>query len=149
MDSMFGVKEINTILECQKFCEQYDNSCSLQLRLDFNAFVISGPYTSTTTTDQYTKVLYGLPDNTGVEAMLTNSQCKYCSLVIAVCHNNIYDGLIYFFYKNIYMIPYHLGTTDSFSVTSPSGSSPPVICGTNTGEHSKSPHIVNNQSNFI
>jgi hypothetical protein len=76
-----------------------DNIC--QLRLDFNSFVISGPYTSTTTTDQYTKVLYGMPDNTGVEAMLTNSQC----------------------------------TTDSFSVTSPSGSSPPVICGTNTGEH--------------
>ena len=27
--------------------------------------------------------------------------------------------------------------TDTFSVTGPSGSVPPVICGTNTGEHSK------------
>ena len=32
---------------------------------------------------------------------------------------------------------FDIGTTDSFSVTSPSGLSPPVICGTNTGEHSK------------
>jgi hypothetical protein len=76
-----------------------DNIC--QLRLDFNSFVISGPYTSTTTTSEVTKVLYGVPNKDGLEAMLTNSQC----------------------------------TTDSFSVTSPSGSSPPVICGTNTGEH--------------
>ena len=28
--------------------------------------------------------------------------------------------------------------TDTFSVTGPSGSVPPVICGTNTGEHSES-----------
>ena len=27
--------------------------------------------------------------------------------------------------------------TDTFSVTGPSGSVPPVICGTNTGEHSE------------
>ncbi len=27
--------------------------------------------------------------------------------------------------------------TDTFSLTGPSGSVPPVICGTNTGEHSK------------
>jgi hypothetical protein len=28
--------------------------------------------------------------------------------------------------------------TDTFSLTGPAGSVPPVICGTNTGEHSKS-----------
>jgi len=28
--------------------------------------------------------------------------------------------------------------TDTFSLTGPGGSVPPVICGTNTGEHSKS-----------
>lgn len=27
--------------------------------------------------------------------------------------------------------------TDTFSVTSPGGYTPPVICGTNTGQHSK------------
>jgi hypothetical protein len=27
--------------------------------------------------------------------------------------------------------------TDTFSVTNPSGLTPPSICGTNTGEHSK------------
>jgi len=27
--------------------------------------------------------------------------------------------------------------TDTFSLTGPSGSVPPVICGTNTGEHSE------------
>ncbi len=29
--------------------------------------------------------------------------------------------------------------TDTFSVTNPSGSAPPVICGVNTGQHSKGP----------
>ena len=36
--------------------------------------------------------------------------------------------------------PFNLATqclTDTFSVSGPSGSVPPVICGTNTGEHSK------------
>ena len=37
-------------------------------------------------------------------------------------------------------VPVSLATqclTDTFSVTGPSGSVPPVICGTNTGEHSE------------
>ena len=37
-------------------------------------------------------------------------------------------------------IPVSLATqclTDTFSATGPAGSVPPVICGTNTGEHSK------------
>ena len=29
-----------------------------------------------------------------------------------------------------------LGNTDSFTISGGSGSNPPVICGTNTGEHS-------------
>ena len=31
---------------------------------------------------------------------------------------------------------------DSFSVTNPSGPSPPTICGANTGEHSEKKHML-------
>ena len=37
-------------------------------------------------------------------------------------------------------VPVNMATeclTDTFSLTGPPGSAPPVICGTNTGEHSK------------
>lgn len=81
-----------------------ENIC--QLRLDFDSFVINGPYTNTITTDMVTQMLWGvIPGGTyavaGEDVLMSNSQC----------------------------------TIDSFSVTSPSGVSPPVICGTNNGEH--------------
>ena len=75
----------------------------LQLRLDFNQFMISGPSTSSVSMG-VTKILNGNPVAAagGVSAN-THTQCL----------------------------------TDTFSVTNPGGISPPTICGTNTGEHSK------------
>ena len=53
-------------------------------RLDMTTFVISGPYTATTTTNAVTKVLNGgLSDaTTGTDAMATNSQCTTDSFTV-------------------------------------------------------------------
>ena len=74
----------------------------LQLRLDFNQFMISGPSTSSATMG-VTKILNGNPVAAGGTSATTHTQCL----------------------------------TDTFSVTNPGGITPPTICGTNTGEHSK------------
>ena len=72
----------------------------MQLRLDFNTFVITGPSTDTTV---IAKTLYGQPSSASSAVSMTDvTQCL----------------------------------TDMFSVTNPNGISPPVICGTNSGEHS-------------
>ncbi len=72
----------------------------LQLRLDFNQFVISGPDTSTTAAF---KVINGVPATAdSARSVSTATQCN----------------------------------TDTFGVTNPGGCTPPIICGTNTGEHS-------------
>ena len=78
-------------------------SFHLQLRLDFETFAITGPFTETTNT---IKILNGAPNAGGKEATLS-SNCL----------------------------------TDFFAVTN-AGSNSPLICGTNTGSHSKNLTIL-------
>ncbi len=77
------------------------SSCfNLQIRIDFNTFVIAGPSTVTLTT---ATEVGGSVGGTGGQVISLATQCL----------------------------------TDTFSLTGPAGSVPPVICGTNSGEHSK------------
>ena len=75
----------------------------IQLRLDFNMFVITGPSTETNS-----------------EVLLLNGQ-------INAKENG--DGVKANFNTNCQV--------DSFAVSNPGGTTPPTICGTNTGKHSK------------
>ncbi len=79
----------------------------LQLRLDFSTFTIAGPTTATATVTKRVK-------NSGIVAPLPNSVTANWVAVTA----------------------YGQCLTDTFTVTNPDGSSPPTICGTNTGQHS-------------
>jgi len=76
-----------------------------QLRLDFSTFAITGPYGVLTDTTT-TDVAFGAAVG---ENAPTNK--KTANMLFSQCN------------------------TDSFTVTSASGTNPPVICGTNTGEH--------------
>ncbi len=93
-------------------CKIIDKYCILQLRLDFDTFVISGPSTSTQT------VTYRRPNGGG-----TTVNAGGTAGVQETAKNP--------------MTEFTQCLTDSFSVTNPSGINPPVICGTNSGEHSK------------
>ncbi len=72
----------------------------MQLRLDFNTFVITGPSIDATTVNT---ILNGQSVQAGGVPVTQATQCL----------------------------------TDTFTVTSPQGTSPPVICGTNSGQHSE------------
>ena len=84
-------------------------SLSLQLRLDFANFVITGPTLDTATVSERIRNsgLLGTPNPAvavGEEAFVSAlGQCQ----------------------------------TDTFSVSNPDGPSPPTICGVNTREHSE------------
>ena len=73
----------------------YHSLTKIQLRLDFDTFVITGPSTLSTSVGK-------VNPNSALD-VTTASQCL----------------------------------TDVFSVTNPNGQTPPQICGTNSGEHSK------------
>ncbi len=88
-------------------------------RLDFDVFVINGPSTAT---DSATKALNGVPTTATAPVMSTM-------------------GLIL---KTIYLVNLFISTifcagqciTDTFLVLNSGGIKPPVICGTNSGQHS-------------
>ncbi len=78
----------------------------LQLRLDFNNFVITGPSMETISTTKRVKN-GGVVQNGATVPVTEATQCL----------------------------------TDRFSVSNADGPNPPVICGTNTGEHSKEHYV--------
>ena len=89
---------LDTLLQSKKWKKNCD--FFLQIRLDFNNFVITGPSTVTLTSGWE---VGGSIATAAGKVVSTATQCQ----------------------------------TDTFSLTGPSGSAPPAICGTNTGEHSK------------
>ena len=77
---------------------------TVQLRLDFDSFVISGPSTATASVaKRLANSPVVAPVAVGTVSVAESTRCL----------------------------------TDRFSVTSGDGLTPPTICGTNTGEHSK------------
>ena len=93
-----------------KICPCNDNIC--QMRLDFNSFVINQPSTCK------------LKDVQKLARLLKISKLT-ATTSVAIINNN----------KNAY--PASQCITDQFMVTTPGSNPPPMICGTNTGEHSK------------
>ncbi len=95
------------------WCLDVDN---IQLRLDFDTFVISNPSTSTEV------VTNRRPNGGNIDAN-------------ANADDNDGDG-------NpdpiVQLTAFGQCLTDTFSVSNPDGPSPPTICGTNSGEHSES-----------
>ena len=91
-----------------KICPCSDNIC--QLRLDFQTFVINQPKTSKFI--QYKWIEQNEYD-----------WLSAAETVIKLKEKMFADSL--------------QCQTDQFSVTSPGNNGPPVICGTNSGEHSK------------
>ena len=89
-------------------------SSLLQLRLDFDNFVITGPSTSTITVTKriINSGTIGPIGTKTTQKQVSMTSCGQC-------------------------------LTDTFSITNPDGITPPTICGTNTGEHSNSNLIIN------
>ena len=114
----FTVSEVGA---CRaKICKCNDNIC--QLRLDFETFVLNGPNTG------YFK-LSRLVVWTSIEII-----CHFPDTTAATIIN-----------ANIPVSTATQCIQDQFMVTSPGFNPPPTICGTNTGEHSRSSHSFQNQ----
>ena len=103
-------------------CPISNNIC--QMRLDFNTFMIMGPSTKSTSD---VKITGGV----GVSRVLCQA---FTTSLFKVLHN------IFYFFQNAEGKTATVASqclTDRFIVTSTGPSSPPVICGTNSGEHSE------------
>jgi len=96
--------------------------------LDFNNFVITGPVTATAS--------FGSNGNTFIKRGQLNSMGVLSASLVSQTNCPI----------NCYIFNSHLALqagqclTDTFVVSNPGGVAPPLICGTNTGEHSKKAH---------
>ena len=102
-----------------KICKCNDNIC--QLRLDFETFVLNGPNTG------YLSRLVVV--RTSIEII-----CHFPDTTAATIIN-----------ANIPVSTATQCIQDQFMVTSPGFNPPPTICGTNTGEHSRSSHSFQTQ----
>ena len=101
--------------ECRlRVCQCSDNIC--QLRLDFDTFVLNQPDTCNFKTVSHYHVLIW-------KIIALTSFFLATTSVAKIGGKSVYEK--------------GQCQTDIFSVTAPGNNAPPVICGTNTGEHSK------------
>ena len=108
--------------------------------MDFTTFAITGPYGVATDTTS-TKTVYGAAvKDDAPNAVASNMLWTQCKLSKWIKNENksIFYNLILLIdlITHIAFSYLVLGNTDSFTISGSSGSNPPVICGTNTGEHS-------------